>query len=288
MKNKGIIRLTIALLSIGLVAGVWAVDDSLKAGKNWEKQQSEELRKTEASMDNRIKEMYKMLERYHVLKKFDIQMTPGRTKFRKNVKGEDGKMTNEGEDQEYIELESYAFIEKSSIHPAKVGSKYKLMRLYFNGEKLSKVETATAEENFQEHTTTITLTVDPAPDTSEPKEDSDKAPSEEEIKDTQINNTVIRTQILVNRVVDSNKVISLMRDIEKPIDYPFGTPYEVTMKNVESTITNPLRVKFKREFYLPNLKYFEKLFRFTEEYQKRYGTGADLTTIERLKDSLTY
>jgi len=65
-------------------------------------------------------------------------------------------------------------------------------------------------------------------------------------------------------------------------------PYEVTLGSMENTLTNPTRIKFKREFYWNHLMNFERMFRYTNKYYTLYGTSTDYQTVEALKKSLSY
>ena len=91
-----------------------------------------------------------------------------------------------------------------------------------------------------------------------------------------------------SRVVDPSPKTEGTEDIQIRTKVNLDDTYDVTLSKMENTVTNPLRLKFKREYYIPHLKYFEKLFRFTQEYQKRYGTNNDAVTIDTLKKSLLY
>lgn len=91
-----------------------------------------------------------------------------------------------------------------------------------------------------------------------------------------------------SQIIDPSPKTEGTEDIQIKSKINRDDRYDVPLGKIENTITNPLRLKFKREYYIPHLVYFEKLFRFTAEYQKRYGTNTDEVTIDTLKKSLEY
>lgn len=212
-----------------------AIDDAFKAGKDASLQESEELKKTEEAMDKRIKELNEKLQRFAVLKNIPVKYTPERTVFSKDEK-----------DGAYIELQSYSFIPLAFNYGRPVGSRYKVMRLYYSGDTLSKIETEVVEQNFHEKTR------------------------------------------YYSKVIDPNPLDETSADFEISSSFNDGEPYSVVLEKIENTKTNPLRLKFKRDFYIPHLTYFEKMYRFTEEFQKRYGTNNDVMVIDTLRRSLQY
>ncbi len=226
-------KTVIAAIAAILFAGTaYSVDESLSKGKNTEIQKSVELDKTEKALDEHIKKLGEMLQRYDKLQNIDVKYTPGQTIFTKG----DG----------YIELISYNFIPTSFSYGKPVGTKEKRLRLFFSGETLTKMETEVMEQDFLRQTKFYSKVVDPSP------------------TDAEVNDITITTS------------------------FNDAKAYEVTLKNMENSLTNPLRINYKREYYIDHLTYFEKMYRFTEEFQKHYGTNNDMITIERLKKSLAY
>ncbi len=226
-------KTVIAAIAAILFAGTaYSVDESLSKGKNTEIQKSVELDKTEKALDEHIKKLGEMLQRYNKLQNIDVKYTPGQTIFTKG----DG----------YIELISYNFIPTSFSYGKPVGTKEKRLRLFFSGETLTKMETEVMEQDFLRQTKFYSKVVDPSP------------------TDAEVNDITITTS------------------------FNDAKAYEVTLKNMENSLTNPLRINYKREYYIDHLTYFEKMYRFTEEFQKHYGTNNDMITIERLKKSLAY
>ncbi len=256
-----------AILVVAISYPVLGIDDSLKAGKDQELQKAKELENTEKALDQQIKELNVMLQRYNILKNVPVKYTPANTVF---SKGDD-----------YIELDSYNFIPMSFNYGYQVGTRLKKMRLYFSGESLTKVVSLVYEHNFKEHTKYISEVTDPSP-------------VDDNTNDITICTAFNSPSGNEQRASDNNKDNKSGEGVQQ--DWMIGGctslnkkfTYNVTLERMENTITNPLRINFKRDFYVPHLKYFEKLYRFTEEFQKRYGTNNDVVTIETLKKSLQY
>ncbi|MDH5720516.1 MAG: hypothetical protein OEZ13_07810 [Spirochaetia bacterium] len=198
--------------------------------KSDDSQLSKELEETEKKLDKKIVDMNKEFTDFYSLKGKDVNYSPAQTRFRQA--------------EDYIELESYSFINHTRNTGEVVGMKSKIMRLYYSGNSLKKIETTVIEENFQQQTKIENKVVDPSPQT----EDS--------------------------------------QDIEITNIFNDGRPITVALKSMQNTISNPLRIKFKREFYLKNLAYFQKMYTYTIGYQARYGTSTTDNLIEDLKKSL--
>jgi hypothetical protein len=161
--------------------------------------------------------------------------------------------TGKDEDGEYIELQAYTFNPRSYNYGLPVGTAVKTMRLYFNGKDLSRIKTIVDDQNFYEQYKYYTKSSHPTPATGNPNE------------------------------------MMLATSFNKPTEVAEKTPdYQVKLADVENDPTNPNRIKFKRDFYVENLIYFEKLFRFTFEFQKRGASNGDVETINRMKRSLRY
>lgn len=157
------------------------------------------------------------------------------------------------EDGEYIELVAYTFNPQSYNYGRPVGTAAKTMRLYFAGKDLSKIKTIVDDQNFYEQYKYYTKALHPGPVKGNPND------------------------------------IQLATSFNKATDVAEKSPdYQVKLADVENDPTNPNRIKFKRDFYIENLIYFEKLFRFTFEFQKRGASNGDVETINRLKHSLRY
>jgi hypothetical protein len=157
------------------------------------------------------------------------------------------------EDGEYIELVAYTFNPQSYNYARPVGTAAKTMRLYFTGKELAKIKTIVDDQNFYEQYKYYTKAVHPSPVKGNPNE------------------------------------IQLSTSFNKPTEVAEKSPdYTVKLADVENDPSNPNRIKFKRDFYIEHLIYFEKLFRFTFEFQKRGASNGDVETIHRLKNSLRY
>lgn len=261
-----ITKIMAALMAVGFIvtASVYAQDDDLSQN---DKQKAEEIQKTEKYLDGRIKEINDLLKYYIKLKDANVKLSPGKTVYT------DSKKTEKYKDESFIELESYSFIPASYVSNKSVGTSSKALRLYYSGENLSKVETTIIEDNFNTKLTTISVIVDPSPAT----EDS--------------SDIVVRSLTLRNNTPSIEKMdeyLKKLRDTSKKPEFKLGDFYEGKMSEIQNTISNPLRVRFKRTFYVKNLRYFEKMYRFTEDYYRRYGKDSDAATIETLKKSLKY
>ncbi|MCX7633883.1 MAG: hypothetical protein N2Z22_11185 [Turneriella sp.] len=157
------------------------------------------------------------------------------------------------EDGEYIELLAYTFNPRSFNAPQPVGTASKTMRLYFSGKELTRIKTIVDDQNFFEQYKYYTKVVHPTPVKGNPND------------------------------------IQLFTSFNKPTEIAEKSPdYTVKLADVENEPSNPNRLKFKRDFYIEHLIYFEKLFRFTFEFQKRGASNDDVETIRRLKQSLRY
>lgn len=161
--------------------------------------------------------------------------------------------TGKDEDGEYIELQAYTFNPKSSNYGLPVGTAVKTMRLYFTGKDLTRIKTIVDDQNFFEQYKYYTKASHPGPTKGNPNE------------------------------------MKLATSFNKTTEVAEKTPdYTVKLGDVENDPTNPNRIKFKRDFYIEHLIYFEKLFRFTFEFQKRGASNGDVETINRLKGSLRF
>lgn len=161
--------------------------------------------------------------------------------------------TGKDEDGDYIELVAYTFNPQSYNYGKPVGTAAKTMRLYFSGKDLSRIKTIVDDQNFYEQYKYYTKASHPSPAKGNPNE------------------------------------MQLATLFNKPTEVAEKSPdYKVKLGDVENDPTNPNRIKFKRDFYIEHLIYFEKLFRFTFEFQKRGASNGDVETINRMKNSLRY
>ncbi|MBN8220889.1 MAG: hypothetical protein J0L53_08180 [Spirochaetes bacterium] len=161
--------------------------------------------------------------------------------------------TGKDEDGDYIELVAYTFNPQSYNYGKPVGTAAKTMRLYYNGKDLSRIKTIVDDQNFFEQYKYYTKASHPNPTKGNPNE------------------------------------MQLATSFNKPTELAEKNPdYKVKLGDVENDPTNPNRIKFKRDFYIEHLIYFEKLFRFTFEFQKRGASNGDVETINRMKNSLRY
>ena len=213
-----------------------AIDDSMRVGKNTEIQQAEELTSTEKALDAQIVSINKTLTRYAKLQALKVKYTPFQTVFRKDA------------EKNFVEIEAYSFLTEGMVETNgdRAGYRKRIVRLFYENNALSKVESSVIEENFITKERYESTVIDPSP------------------TDDNINDITLTTKF--------NK----------------ADTYSIGLKKMENTISNPLRIEFKRDFYINFLTDFEKLFRYTEEYQKQYGTQDDYITIQNLKRGLVY
>lgn len=159
--------------------------------------------------------------------------------------------TGKNEDGAYIELTAYTSVAGVHNHGRPIGTDSKTMRLYFSGKDLSKIETIVDDRNFQIQSRHFTKTTHPSPVKGSPDE------------------------------------IVAIRSLNKPDEASEKKPdYQQILKHFENDSSNPTRIQFKRDFYIPNLIIFESLFRQTFELQKRNATSKDMVTIQRMRNSL--
>ncbi len=227
-----------AILFTGLlllcVSSLTSIDKNLQKVIDPSLQSSASMKSAEIALDEKILVLYKRLQEYRGLMNVDVRYTPQRTKFTKDVsKG-------------YIELESYSFIPVVHFLPELSGLRTKTMRLYFQGNNLSKVQTTVTDYDHEQDISEISTVVDIKPLT---KENGD---------------------VSVTHQVNGDKT------------------YTSRLGAFENIVSRPVRLDFKRKYYEKHLVYFEKLFRFTQEFQRQHGTGQDAETSKHFYRSLQY
>lgn len=155
------------------------------------------------------------------------------------------------ENGEYIEMLAFMPVTGTYDRARTVGTDSKAMRLYFSGRNLTMIKTIFDDVNYQDQSRYQTQMVHPAPVKGSPDE------------------------------IQITHSFSMSDDALKT-----RPAYKQTLRYFENDSSNPTRVLFKRDFYVPNLVLFESLFRQTFDLQKRDATGKDFYTIYRLKRSL--
>lgn len=154
-------------------------------------------------------------------------------------------------DGEYIELLAFEEISDTRLDGRRVGTRSKAMRLYFTGNNLSKMKTIVSFKNYEDQSGSYVITTHPAP--TQGKHDE----------------------------------IVLSRAFPNVSEAPEGKyAYQQVLRTFDNDPSAPNRSRFKKDFYIPSLIIFEKLFRQTFELQKQGATNSDLLTIRRLKHSL--
>lgn len=222
---------------------VFSVATALQAqdanGEN--KQLSEELNKREKALQEQVLEIDKRFSQYSVLKDWDLRYSPVQTRLKKT--------------EEYVELEAYAFIPRFAGSPVLVGKKSRIMRLYFSGSEISKIENIFEELNFEKHTRNYTSVIDPSP-------------LSEDTADIEVQHIEISDF-----------------SVEKPLEDP--RTYKTTLGKMANSVSQPLRIRFLRDFYVTQLSTFETLFAGTKALQERFGTNNDVTVIKSLEKAMT-
>lgn len=214
---------------------------SVSAQSEGEKKQlSEELDKREQKLQEQVLELNKRFGQYAVLKDWDLRYSPVQTRLTKT--------------DEYVELESYAFIPRYFGSPVLVGKKKRVVRLYFSGDSVSKVESILEELNFETHVRSYTEVVDPSPDSADT---ADITVAHVEMED------FATTEPLENKKA-----------------------YKTTLGKMNNTVSQPLRIEFLRDFYVQQLTTFETLYAGTKALQERFGSNNDIAVIKSLKRAM--
>lgn len=228
----------VAVLSIFFSLSVSSVNAQTEGEQ---KQLSEELKEMEEKLQKQVLELNEKLGQYSVLKEWELRYSPVQTRLRKS--------------DEYLELESYSFIPRYMGSPVFVGKKTKIMRLYFSGDSVSKVENIIEELNFETKVRTYTLVVDPSPGSAD-------------------------TNDITVEHVELNDF-----DRENPLEDKKA--YKTTLGDMKNTISLPFRIQFLRDFYVTQLKTFETLYAGSKKLQERFGSNNDMMVIKSLKKSMT-
>ena len=147
------IKVNILLITASLMgfagSAVYSQDEKSAA----ESQKAEALDQFEKSLDSKIMVINKKLAQYSSLMNEKVTHTPVHSRFRKG----DG----------YIEYEKYDFIYENPSSSVIVGGRKKLVKLYYNGDTLSKVESEIIDENYVLRTKKTLKVTDPSPATEE-------------------------------------------------------------------------------------------------------------------------
>lgn len=229
--------------SVAMVAVIFSViATSVSAQSEGEKKQlSEDLDKREQKLQEQVLELNKKFGQYAVLKDWDLRYSPVQTRLKKT--------------DEYVELESYAFIPRYFGSPVLVGKKTRIVRLYFSGESVSKVESILEEFNFDTHVRSYTEVVDPSPDSAD------------------------TADITVAHVE--------MDDFATQEPLENKKTYKTTLGDMSNSVSQPFRIEFLRDFYVKQLTEFETMYAGTKALQERFGSNNDLAVIKSLKRAMT-
>ncbi|MDH4200523.1 MAG: hypothetical protein OEV66_09105 [Spirochaetia bacterium] len=197
-----------------------------------EKQSSAVLDAFEKNLDVQIALINKNLAQYSDLMNLDVTHTPAQSKFTKG--------------SGYIQLEKYDFVYESPSSTVVTGGKRKIIKLYYTGQSLTKMEATIMEENYILRHKKLLVVTDPSPATED--------------------NGDIQVFYQINK--------------EPPVEYK--------VSDMQNTISEPNRIKFKKEFYIEFLNNLDADLMYTRKYVDMYGTSTHVNTIEELKRSVDY
>lgn len=146
--KKGLLVLASVLLMIAVSAAEEKKSDEQKY-KLTSEQIDEQGRKLDAEIASLAKKMAEVIKKYNMLKATDIRIIPYQTTF---VQGAD-----------FIELSKYSFIKEEIYEKDIVGIQSKKLRIYTNGDTISKIESEIYDHNYWAGTTNIVRIIDPSP-----------------------------------------------------------------------------------------------------------------------------
>jgi len=284
------------LLSLFLITFIGAqVKDNTFSSKKGT-QVSDDLIETEFYMNVKIAVLNGLLQQYYkTLIKMDSSNTLKKTIIIKDENNKNKKIeverikysptktkvwrAKDKDNNSYIVMEKYNFIPAHYTSTTSIGTKIKrLIITYDSSGKVKKFFSIILSDNFRDELKTTTEIFDDSPviiSVDEKEKNAIYKLSQKKYSKMSASEK--------NTVKEYNKK---MNDIKLRYSFNKKSPYNVILANVENTITNALRLKFKRTFYIKHLLCFEGLYRYTEEYQRKYNTNKDLKTIEFLKQNL--
>lgn len=245
---KNIKYLLVTGILLAMTGSAYSVSDILKEGKNEELQKAKELELSEKTLDEQILEINTLLSRYYKLIDIDITHTPMKTTFRKCRNG----VSSPKKGDENCQNEDYIELEVYNFIPESYSSNRTI------GYKSKMVRLYFKDKTLVKVMSRVI---------------------EENFK------MKVRYDSIV---VDNTPTTDDTSDIKIQTRFNTDDPYQTLLGNMENTLSSPTRINFKRDFYVKHLTYFERMFRYVEEYAKRYGSNKDLVTVERLKRALEY
>jgi hypothetical protein len=96
-------------------------------------------------------------------------------------------------------------------------------------------------------------------------------------------------QTYISAVMDPTPLDENFNDIKvNTTGTPAGGIYNMILAKVENTISNPLRLKFKRDSYAPHLLYFYRILQRIEAINRNQAIKVEKTGIRILERSLNY
>lgn len=151
-----------AFLAIACIPLLFAISTAQNRPGNEQKYKltSEQLDQQGGKLDARIVslavKMADVIKKYNMLKATDIRIIPYQTTF---VQGSD-----------FIELTKYSFVKEDIYERDIVGVQSKKIKIYTNGQTISKIESEIYDHNYWAGSTNIVRIIDPSP-TSEGTDD---------------------------------------------------------------------------------------------------------------------
>lgn len=148
--KKGLLVFAGMLLMIAVSAA-----QEKKAEEQKYKLTSEQIDQRGKNLDAQIatlaNKMADVIKKYNLLKATDIRVIPYQTTF---VQGDD-----------FIEINKYSFIKEEIFEKDIVGVQSKKIKIYTNGQSISKIESEIYDHNYWAGTTNIVRIIDPSPTT---------------------------------------------------------------------------------------------------------------------------
>lgn len=135
-----------AVFFLFALTGAYGISEDYLQGKDLKKVGSQEFVEYEAKLDKQIQDLNKEIEKYILLTRYQVNLTPARVSYRVT--------------EEFIELST--FVEKvnhTKIHTIQT----KTLRVFYNGSKFIKSQIIIANQNYDESSYYTDAVVDADP-----------------------------------------------------------------------------------------------------------------------------
>jgi len=168
---------------------------------------------------------------------------------------------------DYIELQQYSVLNKSLEKDNITDTKDKSMRLYYKKDQLIKIETRLIKQDMRRREASISIIIDSSPLSKE-------------------NDDIEIQQVLLKHLI---KPISTKNISFKNLStYKNTKIYKKTLGQLPNSTSNPFRINFKKDFYIPMLREFEDKFRTLIGLQLPTKVNKHRTIINTLESSTNY